>query len=638
MRFLIIIVILFTTMVLHGQEIECDGSFYLIVYTESEGKSRLYKVRAENSGFDYQEILLSEERRLTALNYNLTDKLLYAMDVDSYEVVNINRDGLISSLGVPENLDKSLEFSSGTFSPQSGGMLFAGFDPLFERDTKMYGLNIDRFYAGDLGVTGAFPVKITDLATDPLTGVIYGFNSLRATLMQTSISGGTTSYQYDAVSVSDIDALFFDQVGQLFGYSPSSGLYAIDKGSGTMESLGKEVEGTSADGCSCPYTFEFTKEISPDKIIPCEEFTVEYKFNNKMAIGQIVDEFRDTFPPGFEITNIETDLISTFSTVLDTEDNIIAIDLFIYLVGDNSITLTVKAPEGYVGEFGSNAIQSDFDLAFGKALKSDNPSTEIFGDPTRAIIINEEQIDFDDHLSYACDGLSAIISSPIHSESYQWSTGETDAAISVTEPGVYSLMVNNDCITYFDSIEISDFPEPLEFSLGEDLNLKLGDSIYLEIDERFSTLEHITWTIDGLDENCTNCNGVWIKPTQDITVEVNFTTMEGCEHQDAINIMTSLDRLVYLANAFTPNADGINDVFFIQTASPALIKEFKIYNRWGNLVFENYDIPTNDESEGWDGRLLGSTLNSNVYVYVADLIYLDGTEDIVSGEVLMLSK
>lgn len=638
MRLFLAIVIVLNSFVLIGQEIECDGAFYLVVYTESEGKSRLYKITGENYSYNYQEIPLSESRRLTALNYNLNDKHLYALDVNSLEVIKIEGDGNITSLGVPDNIDTSLEYSSGTFSPQSGGMLFSGFDPILQKDTKMYGLNFDRFYAGDLGVTGAFPVKITDLATDPMTGVIYGFNSLRATLMQTSISGGTTSYQYSAVQSSDIDALFFNPLGELYGYSPSSGLYAIDKSTGEINSLGKVVEGTHADACSCPYTFEFTKEITPKEIIPCEEFIVEYKFSNQMAIGQIVEEFRDTFPEGFEITNIETDLISTFSTVLPTEKNIIAIDLFIYLVGDNSIKLTVKAPENFRGEFGSSAIQSEFALAFSKQMKSDNPETETKADPTTASVISESEIDFTKSISYSCDGTSALVSSPISADTYLWSTGELDSIIEINEPGVYSLMTSNACLTYFDSIEIVDFPDARSFSLGEDKDIIQGETVNLEPDIAKGKISSIEWYVNEQKYNCENCHGLSLTPHEDSQVTAIMIDSDGCELEDNLEIRVKVIRDIFQPNVFTPNDDGVNDMFFLQTATVATVQEMKIYNRWGNLVYQKSNFPTNDQSEGWDGKLSANPMHNQVFVYIAVVVHPDGTKEELSGEVLMISN
>jgi gliding motility-associated-like protein len=69
----------------------------------------------------------------------------------------------------------------------------------------------------------------------------------------------------------------------------------------------------------------------------------------------------------------------------------------------------------------------------------------------------------------------------------------------------------------------------------------------------------------------------------------------------------------YIPNAFTPNGDGINDVFRI-TGLPAeniTRYNFQIFNRWGQVVFH-----TNDIMEGWDGRSKGEYCSPDVYPWV----------------------
>jgi gliding motility-associated-like protein len=63
-------------------------------------------------------------------------------------------------------------------------------------------------------------------------------------------------------------------------------------------------------------------------------------------------------------------------------------------------------------------------------------------------------------------------------------------------------------------------------------------------------------------------------------------------------------------NAFSPNNDGVNDVF-IPLNYGLLNYEFRIYNRWGELIFE-----TNDTTKGWDGYYNGVEQELDVYVYV----------------------
>ena len=88
--------------------------------------------------------------------------------------------------------------------------------------------------------------------------------------------------------------------------------------------------------------------------------------------------------------------------------------------------------------------------------------------------------------------------------------------------------------------------------------------------------------------------------------------------------------LVEFPNVFTPNGDGLNDLF---TFKGRFISEgsILIYNRWGELIFETDDIST-----GWDGRTLGKEAIMGTYIYRASLMDETGVPFIKTGQVLLL--
>jgi gliding motility-associated-like protein len=69
------------------------------------------------------------------------------------------------------------------------------------------------------------------------------------------------------------------------------------------------------------------------------------------------------------------------------------------------------------------------------------------------------------------------------------------------------------------------------------------------------------------------------------------------------------ESLFYIPNAFVPNNDGLNDIFK-PVISNTSIYNFKIFNRWGKLIFE-----TNDTNGGWDGTYKGLEVNTGIYTY-----------------------
>lgn len=89
--------------------------------------------------------------------------------------------------------------------------------------------------------------------------------------------------------------------------------------------------------------------------------------------------------------------------------------------------------------------------------------------------------------------------------------------------------------------------------------------------------------------------------------------------------------VIDLPNAFSPNGDGMNDILYVRGYGIATM-EFKVFNRWGELVFESYDI-----KDGWDGTYKSKAQEMEVYVYTLQAKFLDGTETgIRKGNVTLL--
>jgi gliding motility-associated-like protein len=79
-----------------------------------------------------------------------------------------------------------------------------------------------------------------------------------------------------------------------------------------------------------------------------------------------------------------------------------------------------------------------------------------------------------------------------------------------------------------------------------------------------------------------------------------------------------------MPNTFSPNDDGSNDVFYPRGKLLARTKILRIFNRWGEIVFERYDFPVNDPMYGWDGKWKGKTANADVYIYQVEVYCLNG--------------
>ena len=101
-----------------------------------------------------------------------------------------------------------------------------------------------------------------------------------------------------------------------------------------------------------------------------------------------------------------------------------------------------------------------------------------------------------------------------------------------------------------------------------------------------------------------------------ITYKLTVTDSLGCKAEDYVKInLACSDDVLYVPDAFTPNADGKNDVFKIRTYGLSQVTAFRVFNRWGEMVFETYDV-----NDGWDGTWQGKLCTPAVYVW-----YIQGT-------------
>ncbi len=188
-----------------------------------------------------------------------------------------------------------------------------------------------------------------------------------------------------------------------------------------------------------------------------------------------------------------------------------------------------------------------------------------------------------------------------------------------------------------------DQPMPVQVSLGPDTSITLGDSLLLEPDI-FNAIgmPQYRWRSTLLDSlGCTDvpdCPSVWVHPLYSNTYLVTVTDANGCTAMASIRVNVEKPRGVYVPSGFSPNGDGHNDRLSVYGKSHQIkrIKIFRIYDRWGELVFEDLEVPVNDASRGWDGQWRGSPCQAGVYVWYVEAEYLDGYEQALKGNTTLI--
>jgi gliding motility-associated-like protein len=202
------------------------------------------------------------------------------------------------------------------------------------------------------------------------------------------------------------------------------------------------------------------------------------------------------------------------------------------------------------------------------------------------------------------------------------------------ESGTYqlSIMDANGCIeksvfTVLPAQEIS-------LEIVGDLLVEFGGSVELSV-QMFNAEGDINynWNAPQIELfSCSDCNNPVIENiTKSFSAQLTVVDENGCNKEAYININVVDDMNLEVPTGFTPNGDGVNDILSIYGNPGFSIINFTLYNRYGQKVYEGYDLTPNQESQGWDGRFQGELLPSGSYVWTIEYQNLKGEKGSTRG-------
>ena len=184
--------------------------------------------------------------------------------------------------------------------------------------------------------------------------------------------------------------------------------------------------------------------------------------------------------------------------------------------------------------------------------------------------------------------------------SYQWNTIETTNSIQINIAGIYFVKsINGNCPGGYDTITVRNDIKPNAQIIGDSL---------------FCTGESITLNALGSGDFSWSTGTVGNETVVGFAEEIILTAENSCGILTSDTLLVSEEDCdsitdVYIPNAFSPNGNGKNEIFKVIGTNIMSIN-VKIYNRWGELVFE-----WNDINDGWDGTHQNEPAPSGIYVY-----------------------
>ncbi len=207
------------------------------------------------------------------------------------------------------------------------------------------------------------------------------------------------------------------------------------------------------------------------------------------------------------------------------------------------------------------------------------------------------------------------------------------------EPGAYDLVVMdaNDCPLD----DVAFIPEGLEVLVDLEAYVltSYGETTILNAITNIAPddIEEIIWSpTDGL--SCTDCLNPSAQPDETTYYFVTIRTKDGCEADAKVLVVVDKQAAIYVPNAFSPNGDGNNDLFMIFAGPNQVekVRNFLVFNRWGETVFEYHNFDPNNPAYGWDGTFRGQPLNPAVFAWYAEIEFKDGRVELFEGDVQLV--
>ncbi len=219
--------------------------------------------------------------------------------------------------------------------------------------------------------------------------------------------------------------------------------------------------------------------------------------------------------------------------------------------------------------------------------------------------------------------------------------------VTVQDAGVYTITVSSPetgCSATRDTlIRVGGYPD-VKFA-QDSLTLPTGYLLQLTPvitnagEPNILPVKTFEWTPSkDIDCNDPACSSPVTKIRNDGCFTVKATNIYGCSGSSTICVKTFCEgSQVFIPNAFVPHG-GLpeNAKFMIRASGIASVKSFRIFNRWGKLLFEKNNFPPNNPAYGWDGSVNGKPVDVGVYIYTTEVICENGTPYVFKGNVTLL--
>ncbi|MBL7718193.1 MAG: PKD domain-containing protein [Flavipsychrobacter sp.] len=246
-------------------------------------------------------------------------------------------------------------------------------------------------------------------------------------------------------------------------------------------------------------------------------------------------------------------------------------------------------------------------------------------------LVNDSAMCYGDTIQLSCTNAAVWAWSP----SYGLSDTTVGHPFAWPDTTITYTVISNQgsCIPDTNYVTVTVHPLPV-VNLGPDIQISGGGSAQLMATG--TNIDKVAW-MPYSSLSCDSCLDPIATPKLTTNYIVYAFTDFGCVDTADIRVnVVCEESQIFIPTVFTPNADGQNDVFYPRGKGVSGVKSFRIYNRWGELVFERTNFLLNDETMAWDGTFKGDIARPDVYVYMMEAICDTGEPMFIKGDVTII--
>lgn len=639
---------------LYGQvPFDCNGRIYRVIEQAGGTSFQELTIDPESQKLETLDLQFYDNHKINGIAYHPTQNLIYGVLLGkTYRLCRIDGNhqlDIIRELPLPEHL----LFVSGDVSPDERFLVLLGYNP---DETSNVAALVDL-------TDPAFPTRIIELSTTtpeykkvfcadiafhPTTDELFGFDELSKRLVTIDLASRTIdNAHYPATDVlhGNVPSMFFDAEGELFGigtphsgYNPQRNLYHFNVDNGQVKRWHELQHESNQDACSCPFQVKLLNRVSTRTAAGCTELEFQFTLINRSGRIQQDLVFSDTFPSYMEIQHISA-LPFSGRALNGTGSNIIHIRDITLPVGESvfSLTLTINRDAPHTTVYNTAYLDGIVLNSPDEQIRipSDDPETVQAQDPT-FFAIRPLQVEFFQSEVFMCPDSSVVLQpNGLTGAEYHWNTGERSSSITAKAPGWYQLTLTTACEKAVGNIQVS--LSRLQIELGTEKNLERGEPLEIQPEiQSSSAVRSYHWSVSGTAPMaCDHCPSLSIIPQSDVGVQLAVENEDGCTAVDELQIKLT-DFGLFAPNAFSPNGDQVNDIFYLQSRRAYTVQNFHVFDRWGSMVFQAPEGGTNEAQVGWDGFSRGKMMRAGIYIWTAEVINGAGHPVRVSGEVNLI--